>query len=1377
MRRSIFIILVSLFLNVYGEDNIKFHHITIADGLSSNEVNHIMRDSQGFVWFSTSHGLTRYDGYNFKVFSNSEANMPESVEEVQEDASGMLWIRCESDTYRCYDPSKESFLNAKQVLSEKFDIHNTISHVYVDHDKNLWLHNDTIGTIHYNFINRTLSGAAVRNADRKAYGKVIDFGEDSRGIIRMYEHGYFDRIDKRTDRINYKNGYLVQFYDSRNWGYQIFSDPDGDLWIWNQNGIRFYNPKQNRWETFNAGNDSKYRLSGNHIKSIISDAEGRIWIAIDNGGINIINKRLGTIQYLQHSEKENNSLSQNSVYSLFADPNGGIWAGTYKCGASYYNEALFKFRTDHFPEFFNDNDFVSDINSISEDRDGNLYLGIDNGIIIVNRLTQKKTRIQWPADAGNALKHDVTTCMLNTPDGRLWVCTYQNGLMSYDHNTFRRHLLDNKDKNSFVNRSVFSIASDASGRLWIGTWGAGLWSMDPATGTAINHADPKYDTAQEHISSICISRDGNIYMATPYGMLTYDPHANSFARLLGNRHNNQTFSCLRLNQIYEDSRGLLWIATAHGLNVYNPHNDELAIPDKLRDLLIYGVTEADDKTMWITASDGVYHVVAQGTKDGNGYSYVVDRYCSLSMVDNQPLNLRTIMRAGDGRIIIGGVKGISILNPVNLKRNIPTSKVVLTGLSLFNKEVSIDSVYDGNRILKKSIGYADKIHLNYDQNMITITFSAMNHAIHEKPRYMYKLKGFDSDWIYTDDNKLTYTNLAPGSYELIVKTVDEDGQAIGEPARLEIIVSPPFYRSWIAYILYALLLAGLIFLVIKILRHNESQKFKLMQIEQEAKKRHEVDDMKLRFFTNISHDLRTPLTLILTPLEYVIEKMENAEIKGKLTIAYKNARRLLDMVNQLLDFRKSDMIGHRLNASRGNIVEAIQMVCDNFVEYSEHRNIHLTFFSPVDKLFMSYDGDKINKIISNLLSNAFKFTPDGGHVDVSLDIIKDNDGVNERLEIKVSDNGSGISDEHKARIFQRFYQIPDGGNKAIGGSGIGLNLVKEFVELHHGIVEVHDNIGKGTVFVVKLPIVCDDSVSETIHIETEQNSMGHPSSKNARCETNVGVQTEESEHGTKPAILLVDDNEDFRIFMRDCLKDDYNVYDAPDGIKAWEMTPELQPDIIISDVMMPGMDGNELCRLVKNDIRTSHILVILLTARAAKEHEQKGLRVGADDYITKPFNLDILNLRIKNLLQHRKDSHMSSMDIAPSKINVTSLDQKLIRKAIKYVEENMDRTDLSVEELSGHLAMSRVHLYKKMMSIIGKPPVEFIRILRLKRAAQLLEESQLSVAEIAYQTGFNSMNLFRKYFKNEFGVLPSEYQDKYGKQNDNSTLLRDSAGN
>ena len=1366
MKRYISIILILATMVGYAGETIKFRHITMTDGLSDNQINHITRDSQGFMWFSTSHGLNRYDGYSVKVFSRDTVpgSMPHFfVSSIQEDATGLMWVNHKPGIFSCYDPRKETFTDAAEVLAEKYGITDRISTIYVDGKKDLWLHNDTKGTYRYSFDDKRLTLIPTSGAVSGNGASLTSFGEDRHGVLRIYSNGFFDHIDRSpAAHANYENDYLTKMPGCDGELYGIFTDRDGDYWVYSNKGIWLYYSHEKRWEHINNSEDSPYRLTGNHVKSVINDRYGRVWVGIDHGGINIIDKKHGTINYIEHKTDDYRSINQNNIWYLYADPDGGIWAGTYKLGVSYCNESMFKFSTDHFPEFNGIKNFVPDISYITEDKNGNLWFGTNNGLITVDRLTKEKKYFAIPSSQ-MSFPDDVVIGMVQSDDGSMWLGTYQSGLLSFNDGKFTSFILDPDNKDSAANTSIWSLMKDRSGYLWIGTWGDGLWGMDPVTKRVTRYTDINGVGDKNQIAHICESKDGNIYMATTYGMLIYYPATGKFEKLTGNRRGTKEFPIMQLNHIAEDSRGLLWISTMAGIYVYDRKNDDITTLDReLDNATVYGSVEDNDKNMWVTTNNGLYRVMPTG--HGSDYSYEIRRYDDLSIIDNQQCNLRALVRTRSGKIALGGVRGFSLFDPVSIAYDAASPEIHFTDLSLFNRSVKIDSLYQGNRILDRALNYTDEIKLDYGQNIFSVSFSGMNYSRLDKPGYMYMLDGFDSDWTYTTDNKIAYTNLAPGTYTLKVKPVNDRGIPGDDTAELRIVIAPPFYRSWIAYVIYALMLVGVFFLVKAYMRHSEAQKYKLMQIQQEANQKHEIDNMKLRFFTNISHDLRTPLTLILTPLEYVMERIDNTDFRDKLTIAHNNALRLLDMVNQLLDFRKSDMTGHTLSAAGGDIVETIRTQCNNFAGYSEQRNINLTFFSPVKKLYMVFDEDKINKILMNLLSNAFKFTPEGGRVDVSLDIIPGSEDTQEMLEIKVADNGCGIGDEHKAMIFERFYQVPRKDSRIASGSGVGLNLVKEFVTLHDGTIEVHDNIGKGTVFVVKIPVTrvsADESdcttaePAETVAIQVSDSSQPNDN----ELEDNILGGDK-----THPSILLVDDNDDFRMFMKDCLKHDYNIYEAADGAEAWKILPELQPDIIVSDVMMPEMDGNELCRHVKTDIRTSHILVILLTARAAKEHEQKGLEVGADDYITKPFNLNILTLRIKNLLQRRRDSHNKPMDVSPSKINITSLDEKLINKAIRYVEDNLSRSDLSVEELSGELGMSRVHLYKKLLSITGKTPIEFIRILRLKRAAQMLRESQLSIAEVTYQTGFNNLNLFRKYFKAEFGMLPSEYQAKHSEK-------------
>ena len=615
-------------------------------------------------------------------------------------------------------------------------------------------------------------------------------------------------------------------------------------------------------------------------------------------------------------------------------------------------------------------------------------------------------------------------------------------------------------------------------------------------------------------------------------------------------------------------------------------------------------------------------------------------------------------------------------------------------------------------------------------------------------------------------HRVTYTNLAPGTYILKVKATNSDGYAGTEEASLKIVILPPFWMTPWAYIVYALLIVGVVSFSLYAVQRRERNKFRIRQIEEDAKKREELSQMKFRFFTNVSHELRTPLTLIISPMESMMKEITDEKLHGKLQLMYRNAQRLLNLVNQLLDFRKNEMTGLHLTLSEGDIVAYVRSICASFLMLSEKKHVHLTFFSAMESLNMSFDEDKIGKVVMNLLSNAFKFTPDGGRVDVALEMSKEMSG---RLLIKVSDTGVGIRDEDKERIFERFYQVEqEEPEHQSTGSGIGLSLVRDFVTLHEGTVRVVDNVGSGSVFLVELPVKhvrVSPPKPAPLTEEVEEHEELLPGMEEEALSVDLLDDMEDNEdEKEKPLALIVDDNEDLVAFMKDSLSLYFRIQSASNGREAWQKISELMPDIIVSDVMMPEMDGNELCRWVKTDKRTSDIPMILLTARQAVEDKVEGLTIGADDYVTKPFNVEILILRMRKLIDlSKKRKAKSLIDPEPSEIAITSLDEKLVENAIKYVEANIGRCDLSVEELSRGLGMSRVHLYKKLLQITGKTPIEFIRVIRLKRAAQMLRESQQNVSEIAYQLGFNNPKYFSKYFKDEFGVLPSVYQEREGR--------------
>lgn len=1364
MKHILQILLLLIPMSSLGINKISFKHLGIRDGLSDSQINSITQDSQGFIWISTSYGLNRYDGYAFKVFtrdSKDDFSLPDNyVEEVQEDSEGMLWVHVGRQRYVCYDPRKEMFLPAMPLLETQYGIKEEPSLLYIDRNKGLWAHNSE-GTYYYD---RSRKKLVFYPCDKKKQENGIELtgiSEDEKNVLLVYSNGLFEQIDKQTGKLVGQNDFLTKVADRQVGKHTLFADADGDYWIYCSNGVWLYYTKDNKWEHLTTRDESSILLSGDHVRDIKTDQEGKVWVAIDHGGIDIIDKKQHVVEYIKNDLYDERSLIQNSICCLYCDASGGMWAGSYKRGVSYYNKSLFKFHTDHLQDFSSIRNFTADVNAVVDDKEGNLWVGTSNGLIYIDSQTGKRKIYQHNSTQGS-LSGDVVVSLLNSRDGTLWVGTYRNGLCAFDGHSFRRYMLNNHKHALQTDTNVWTLAEDKNGYIWIGTLGQGLYGLDPHSGKMTQYPDEGKNFSEENITSICIGRDGNLYMGTSYGVAFYDPVTGNFEKRTGNKRGTQEFIHPTINDIYEDSRGLLWIATSEGLNIYDRRSDEIIVPIKAADIrneVVQGIMEDNNKNMWITTTRGMFNVVVSVNPATAIYSFTYHKYDEFDELRNQQFNARAITRTKTGEIIAGGVQGLSLFEPENIQYNSYAPQVKFTAMQLFERDVKVGEAGDESSILPQAFPYVSEIRLKYDQNVFSISFSAMNYVLPQKTTYMYRLKGLNDEWLSIRSNKLTYTGLAPGRYTLEVKAINSDGFCSKQAAELNIVITPPFWASPLAYVVYTLLVVGILFLARKYVLHNEKQKYMLIQVEQEARQKHEIDDMKLRFFTNISHELRTPLTLILSPLEYVMKHIEDTEQKSKLEMAYRNAIRLLNMVNQLLDFRKSDIKGHQFNPTQGDIIEFIRNVSNNFSEYSERKGITLTFFSSVKELWVAFDQDKMGKIMMNLLSNAFKFTPEGGRVDVSLDVAVAGSNGQEQLEIKVSDNGIGISEEDKKYIFDRFYQVHNPGRPEAAGSGIGLHLVKEFVQLHRGTVTVLDNVGKGSVFIVSLPV---ERVQPHSTEKDETNQTANSVVVSGRTE--VEEELESREEGDKrPVILIVDDNEDFRHFMRDCLASEYVISEASNGMKAWEMIPELQPDIIVSDVMMPEMDGNELCRRVKNDIRTSHILLILLTARSAQEYELQGLANGADDYITKPFNLDILSLRIKALLQRRREGYSRPMEIEPNKINITSLDEKLIKKAIRYVEEHMDSSELSVEELSRELGMSRVHLYKKLSSITGKTPIEFIRIIRLKRAAQYLRESQLSISEIAYKTGFNNMKFFRKYFKEEFGILPSEYQDKHGK--------------
>ena len=1339
----LFVLLLSSWMVV--AQSYQFKHLEVSDGLSNNSVNTICKDRDGFMWFGTTTGLNRYDGYTFKIYQHAEndpGSLPDNyITDIVEMPDGRFWVNT-GRGYVLFDKEQDCFITDVTGFMKNLESGGVPEQVFVDREGNTCLSVAGEGCYRYKEGGKRLFFSYVEHS-LPEHG-VTQIAECSDGLLLIYNTGLLVCLDRATLAIKWKSDEIKKYIPAgKTIEFSLFVDRDNCIWAYSLMGIWAYDCGTKSWRTdLTAIWSSRPDVI---IHAVAQDIEGRIWVGKDYDGIDVLEKETGKVTSLVAHDDNGRSLPHNTIYDLYADRDGIMWVGTYKKGVSYYSESIFKFNMYEW----------GDITCIEQADENRLWLGTnDHGILLWNRSTGKAEPF-W-RDAEGQLPNPVVS-MLKSKDGKLWVGTFNGGLYCMDGSRVRSY--KEGVGNTLASNNVWALVEDDKGRIWIASLGGGLQCLEPVSGTFETYTSSNSALLENNVTSLCWVDNNTLFFGTAnQGVGMMDMRTREIKKIQG-QSGNVKLSNDAVNHVYKDSRGLVWIATREGLNVYDTRRHvflDLSSVAEAKGNFIAAITEDQERNMWVSTSRKVIRVTV--ASDGKG-SYLFDSraYNSEDGLQNCDFNQRSIKTLHNGIIAIGGLYGVNVFAPDHIRYNKMLPNVMFTGLSLFDEAVKVGQSYGGRVLIEKELNDVENVEFDYKQNIFSVSFASDNYNLPEKTQYMYKLEGFNNDWLTLPlgVHNVTFTNLAPGKYVLRVKAINSDGYVGIKEATLGIVVNPPFWMSWWAYLLYAVGLVIVLFLARYRMLKREREKFHLQQIENEVAKNEEINNMKFRFFTNVSHELRTPLTLIISPLEGMLKETTDELQSTRLQLMYRNAQRLLHLVNQLLDFRKGEMSTHQLSLSEGDIISYVHSVCNSFLLMADKKHIQFSFFSGIDTFSMAFDADKVGKIVMNLLSNAFKFTPEGGRVTVMIEHVA---GTPDILEIKIADTGIGISDVDKEHIFERFYQAGHKGVEETTGNGIGLSLVRDFVTLHEGEVKVFDNIGMGSVFVIQFPVK---------HVETQvqlPEETGMPAGDEEDKEMKEEAR-EEMERKNFPLLLIVDDNEDFRIFMRYSLELQYRVKLAVNGKEAWEMMQEELPDLVISDVMMPQMDGNELCRLIKQDKRTAHIPVILLTARQNTEAKLEGLQTGADDYVTKPFNMTILVLRIRKLIElsryHRVTQGM--IDPAPSEIVITSLDEKLIEKAIKYVEDNMSRTELSVEELSRELGMSRVHLYKKLLQITGKTPIEFIRVIRLKRAAQLLRESQLHVSEVAFEVGFNNPKYFSRYFKDEFGVLPSVYHEKEGK--------------
>lgn len=1299
---SVFFLLLPSMLRAEAGKYI-FEHVPA----SAHWINSIFQDDMGFMWIGTRNGLYRYSGEEYEAILEGEL-----FYDIQQDVAGRMWVK-KRNGYAIYDPRTCVFMTEAETAAE-LGSSVWVEVLQIDPKGNFWWSEGQDVWFCSNAMDS-------RHHAGKVEGGVYDIccRNDIAYVLtvegRLYRYAMgqdgsilsLPMMGPATERPEENADYRFHC---------VFVDSSQNIWLsQGAQGVWFY-PNGSEAGRYLCGGDHPGAIQGGFICSIEEDSDGNIWLASDHGGISVCNRKAQVIARLKNDPRDVNTISGNGVLSLYRDNEDNVWLGYTKNGMSIYRGENKTWSISHL-ETLRQRNVSDDINAVCEDVHGNVWYGTDgNGLIRKDRRTgQEKVY-----NSGNsALESNVITDIHSDAEGRLWIGTFYGGLSCIEDGRMMTYSYK-EDANSLASVNVWSIDHDDSGRIWLGTLGGGLQALDPMTGRFETFSSSDGYLCNDAVQDIACADDGNVYVATAAGLSIVNPHTRT--AIFVDDEDKMINRCV--TGLVVDSRGLVWLAEDGMLQVYCPVTDSLYTPVHPQMKDVRGFEEDRTGVVWVITDSGLCRVKVTTDAEKN-HDFDISSF-TFPRQDDLHFNQRSACLTSSGDFIIGTFCGYMDFSP---------ERYAVQGKQA-SPRLHFTHLYSGNTLMRKSLEFADDVCLEYGHSVVSVKYACLDYfSVLEQDIY-YRMGGLSDEWIATDKNadRLTFTNLNPGRYTL---TITSDTSDMSDAATLKIRILPPWWATWWSICLYVLTGVASVVVIGVLLKRRSREKQERLEWNMKQERRHYLDEMKMQFFTNVSHDFRTPLTLILTPIEDRLAKNPALKDDSFMMSIHRNAKRLNDLVNEVLDFRKIEMYGSRLKLSTGDFVATVSETVTSFRLMAESMSISLGMMSVEPSMTFAFDQIKIQKILTNLLSNAFKYTPKGG--EVSVKVHAPTDGC---VKVEVADSGRGIPDKDKRRIFERFYQAKD----SESGSGIGLHVVREYVLLHGGDIEVRDNDPRGTIFMFTVPVK-----------EAPSADCIHGQDKPVR-----DVQTESVDQ--RATVLVVDDNDDFRTFMVNSLSDGYNVREASDGAAALNVVGSEDIDVVICDVMMPVMDGTEFCRRMKSDINTSHIPVILLTAKAMQDDECLGLESGADDYLTKPFNMSILRLRISKFIEWKKRSKKlfeKELEITTDQITLTSMDDRLLQQAINVINENISNPDFSVSDLSAALYMHRTSLYKKLVYITGKTPVEFIRAIRLKRAAALLETDGVYVSEIAYMVGFNSPKIFASHFKDEFGCSPSEYRKQH----------------
>jgi signal transduction histidine kinase/DNA-binding response OmpR family regulator/ligand-binding sensor domain-containing protein len=1300
-------------ISLNAQQSFVFTVIDSKNGLSENRVRTILQLQDGRMVIATEGVTNIYDGTSFKYLHLKGSNISRLTGYTGFHHGYMdkdyVWIK-DKGKLMAIDIKQERFVSNPDSVLSQMGIRESIADFFVDASQNYWVLTSSDKLLFRNTRSGKtsvfLKNVSTPNATKD---QLYDIAVIQHQLFIFYKNGLIICYDLKTAKELYKTNSLSNEEQSK-YNNTLMVVQSGNSLYQIRNGSK----------GVMLGYDSKKRThtkileTDYWLNTISVDNKGNLWVSCAIG-LWFIDKNLQEKKLISSFKLVDGTAVNTEASTLYNDSQGGLWIGTFNRGLLYYHPDRFKFKNIGKTFFGTPKDI--DVTCFEQTAQNTILVGTKSGLYTYSVETSKLSVFSGlPADAD-------CLSMKKDSQNRIWICTQNKGVYCLQNNQLKHIGLLGRDCRYMVEKQ--------DGQFLVAT-SNGLANFNVATG---KFQLLRLELNSESLGSVSqlISLDKESFLGVcNIGLFVYNDKKNSIRQplkpLLKNENQHYT-------TIFKDSRGIIWIGTQDGLHIWQPLKTELHTlftDDGLVNNSIKGIVEDKQGLIWVTTAGGVSRIVVD-TKEKK-LRFSITNFNHLDGVIENEFSVSATFVSKKGLLLMGGVNGFNSINLQKTWLSKPLSKPLFTGLNLFENPVKLGESYDGNVILKNAIATTNRIALNYNQNFINVAFSALNYVNPTQTYYRYRLEGVDDNWreivAKNGTGSASYTNLAPGTYVLKVKAASNSREWSKEYAEIKIVVNPPFWKRPIAYVLYLAITLLLLYLSLSYYKRWTHQQLT-------RKNEEKLNEMKFSFFTNVSHEFRTPLTLIITPLESILKEIKTTALESRIKLVHRHALNLQHLVNQLLDFRRLEISGEQLNLTFGDWVDFVMQFEDLFGKSAQEKQIDFSIQSEKTTLFMYFDKDKLYKIINNLLSNAFKFTPSGGTIKVCLSF--PNSDV---VQLEVIDSGLGILENDLPNIFNRFYQA----TLTHGGSGIGLHLVKEYVELHMGTIIAESEPNIKTIFSVRIPtnLVPSKTDSEILIVDSEDAIA------NQNMETTSKKET----------LLVVEDNDDLRHFLVMELSPKYKVFEAADGGEGGKLALSKSPDLIISDVMMPKVDGVELCKRIKSNVQTSHIPVILLTARTSEELKMTGYQSGADEYLAKPFNLEMLLLRIEKLIvqkNQRQSTFSKKLEVNPKEITITSIDEQLIEKALAYLEKNMGNPDYSVQQFSQDLGMDRTVLYKKMHSISGLAPSEFIRSIRLKRAAQLLIQGQYSVAEVAEKVGFNTQKYFSKYFKEAFGVSPSKY--------------------